>query len=123
VDEVPCEPENSNFCKKVKLTAYPLVKVGDILWTYLGAPANQPELPEFEFAQVPPEQTYTSKRWQESNWLQALEGGIDSSHVSWLHSGGLKSDPLFKGADGNEDNLNDLRRSLEVAYEDGRLFI
>ncbi len=121
--EVPSEPENSNFCSKVKLTAYPLVRIGDILWTYLGDPEARPELPEFEFAHVPAEQTYTSKRWQESNWLQALEGGIDSSHVSWLHSGGLKSDPLFKGAKGNEYNLNDLRPFFEVAEADGGLFI
>jgi phthalate 4,5-dioxygenase len=121
--EVPSEPENSNFCRKVKLTSYPLVKVGDILWTHMGDPEERPELPEYEFVQVPPEQAYTSKRWQESNWLQALEGGIDSSHVSWLHSGGLKSDPLFKGAKGNEYNLNDLRPFFEVAEADGGLFI
>jgi phthalate 4,5-dioxygenase len=121
--EVPSEPENSNFCTKVRLTAYPLVKVGDILWTYMGDPAKRPDLPEFEFCHVRAEQTYTSKRWQESNWLQALEGGIDSSHVSWLHSGGLKSDPLFKGAKGNEYNLNDLRPFFEVAEADGGLFV
>jgi phenylpropionate dioxygenase-like ring-hydroxylating dioxygenase large terminal subunit len=121
--EVPSEPENSNFFRKVKLTSYPLVKVGDILWTHLGDLEPRPPLPEFEFAHVPPEQSYTSKRWQESNWLQALEGGIDSSHVSWLHSGGLKSDPLFKGAKGNEYNLNDLRPFFEVAEADGGLFI
>ena len=121
--EVPSEPENSNFCSKVKLTAYPLVKIGDVLWTYLGAPESRPELPEFEWLRVPAEQTYTSKRWQESNWLQALEGGIDSSHVSWLHSGGLKTDPLFKGAKGNEYNLNDLRPFFEVAEADGGLYI
>jgi phthalate 4,5-dioxygenase len=121
--EVPSEPENSNFCRKVKLTGYPLVRVGDILWTHLGDPRTRPELPEFEFVHVAPEQTYTSKRWQESNWLQALEGGIDSSHVSWLHSGGLKSDPLFKGAKGNEYNLDDLRPFFEVAEADGGLFI
>jgi len=121
--DVPSEPENSNFKSKVKLTSYPLVEVGDILWTYLGDPATQPPLPEFEFCQVAPEQTYTSKRWQESNWLQALEGGIDSSHVSWLHSGGLKSDPLFKGAKGNQYNLNDLRPFFEVAEADGGLFV
>jgi phenylpropionate dioxygenase-like ring-hydroxylating dioxygenase large terminal subunit len=121
--EVPSEPENSNFCSKVKLTGYPLVKIGDILWTHLGDAEARPDPPEFEFVQVPPEQTYTSKRWQESNWLQALEGGIDSSHVSWLHSGGLKSDPLFKGAKGNEYNLNDLRPFFEVAEADGGLFV
>jgi phthalate 4,5-dioxygenase oxygenase subunit len=121
--EVPSEPENSNFSRKVKLTAYPLVKVGDVLWTHMGDPEKRPGLPEFEFAHVPPEQTYTSKRWQESNWLQALEGGIDSSHVSWLHSGGLATDPLFKGAKGNQYNLNDLRPFFEVAEADGGLFI
>ena len=121
--DVPSEPENSSFCKKVKLTAYPLVKIGDVLWTYMGDPADQPPLPEFEWCLVPPEQTYTSKRWQESNWLQALEGGIDSSHVSWLHSAGLKNDPLFKGSKGNEYNLNDMRPFFEVVDADGGLFV
>jgi phthalate 4,5-dioxygenase len=121
--EVPSAPEHNSFASKVKLTSYPLVKVGDILWTHLGDPATRPDLPEFEFALVPPAQTYTSKRWQESNWLQALEGGIDSSHVSWLHSGGLKSDPLFKGTKGNEYNLADLKPFFEVAEADGGLFV
>jgi phthalate 4,5-dioxygenase len=121
--EVPSEPDNSNFARKVKLTSYPLVKVGDVLWTYMGDVERQPPLPEFEFAQVASEQTFTSKRWQESNWLQALEGGIDSSHVSWLHSGGLQNDPLFKGAKGNEYNVRDLRPFFEVAETDGGLFI
>jgi phthalate 4,5-dioxygenase oxygenase subunit len=121
--EVPSEPDDSNFCNKVRLTAYPLVRVGDILWTYMGDPAKRPGLPEYEFVQVPSEQTYTSKRWQESNWLQALEGGIDSSHVSWLHSGGLRNDPLFKGAKGNEYNMADLKPFFEVVETDGGLFI
>ena len=121
--EVPSEPDNSRFCAKVRLTAYPLVPVGDVLWTHMGDPATRPGLPEFEFVQVPAEQTYTSKRWQESNWLQALEGGIDSSHVSWLHSDGLKNDPLFKGSKGNEYNLNDMRPYFEVVDSDGGLFI
>jgi phthalate 4,5-dioxygenase len=121
--EAPSEAENSNFARKVKLTSYPLVKVGDILWTYMGDPETQPPLPEFEFCHVPPEQTFTSKRWQESNWLQALEGGIDSSHVAWLHSGGLKSDPLFKDTKGNVYTLTDRRPFFEVAEADGGLFI
>ena len=121
--EVPSAPDPSKAAGQVKLTSYPLVRVGDILWTYMGDPATRPELPEFEFARVPPDQSYTSKRWQESNWLQALEGGIDSSHVSWLHSGGLKSDPLFKGSRANEYNIRDLKPFFEVADVDGGLFI
>ena len=44
-----------------------------------------------------PSHSFMSKRLQELNWLQAMEGGIDSSHVSFLHAGELDSDPLFKG--------------------------
>jgi phthalate 4,5-dioxygenase oxygenase subunit len=121
--EVPSEPDNSGFCTKVKLTSYPLIQVGDVLWTYMGDPETQPAPPEFEWVTVPSEQTYTSKRWQESNWLQALEGGIDSSHVSWLHSDGLKNDPLFKGSKGNEYNLNDMRPFFEVVESDGGLLV
>ena len=72
---------------------------------------------------VPSEQSYTSKRWQECNWLQALEGGIDSSHVSWLHSAGLKNDPLFKDTKANEYNLADMKPFFEVVEVDGGLFI
>ena len=50
--EIPSEPENSTFCAHVKLTSYPLVKIGDLLWTYMGDPEKQPPLPEFEFAMV-----------------------------------------------------------------------
>jgi hypothetical protein len=89
----------------------------------MGDAAKRPPLPEWEFALVPPEQTYTSKRWQECNWLQAMEGGIDSSHVSFLHRGDLNSDPLFKGAKGNQYNLNDARPVFEVVESPGGLYI
>ncbi|MCG6903580.1 MAG: aromatic ring-hydroxylating dioxygenase subunit alpha [Rhodobacter sp.] len=121
--EVPSEPEESGFCEKIKLRAYPLIKVGDILWTHMGDKENRPPEPEWEFATVPAEQTYTSKRWQECNWLQAMEGGIDSSHVSFLHSGSLKSDPLFRGAKGNQYNQNDKKPVFEVVEADGGLYI
>jgi len=121
--EVPSEPAESGYCNKIKLKNYPLIKVGDVLWTYMGPKENQPPHPEWEFALVPPEQTFTSKRWQECNWLQAMEGGIDSSHVSWLHSGSLDSDPLFRGARGNKYNQNDKRPFFEVVDAEGGLYI
>ena len=121
--EVPSEPVESGYCNKIRLKSYPLVKIGDILWTYMGPAERQPPYPEWEFALVPAEQTFTSKRWQECNWLQAMEGGIDSSHVSWLHSGSLNSDPLFKGARGNKYNLSDAKPFFEVSDSEGGLYI
>jgi phenylpropionate dioxygenase-like ring-hydroxylating dioxygenase large terminal subunit len=121
--DVPSEPEESGYCSKIKLKSYPLVERGGVLWTYMGPPEQQPPLPEWEFAMVPPDQTFTTKRWQESNWLQAMEGGIDSSHVSFLHGGALNKDPLFKGAKGNQYNLNDRKPVFEVVESDGGLYI
>ncbi|MGE0747018.1 MAG: Rieske 2Fe-2S domain-containing protein [Rhodospirillales bacterium] len=121
--DIPSEPEDSKFCDEVKLQAYPLIKVGDVLWTYMGDPATRPPEPAWEFATVAPEQTFTSKRIQECNWLQALEGGIDSSHVSFLHAHELERDPLFRGAEANKFNMGDMRPVFEVAESEGGLYI
>ncbi len=121
--DVPSEPEESGFCKRIKLKSYPLVEFGGVLWTYMGPPETQPPLPEWEFAKVLDAQRFVSKRIQESNWLQAMEGGIDSSHVSFLHRGDLNSDPLFKGAKGNQYNMADSRPVFEVVESAGGLYI
>lgn len=120
--EVPSEPENG-FCNRIKLTSYPLIARGGILWTYMGPSDKQPPLPEYEIALVTPEQRFVSKRLEECNWLQALEGGIDSSHVSFLHRATLNTDPLFKGARANQYNLDDAQPHFEVVTAPGGLFI
>lgn len=121
--EIPSEPVESGFAEKIKLKSYPLVERGGILWTYMGPAERQPQLPEFEFATVPAKQRFVSKRFQESNWLQSMEGGIDSSHVSWLHSGNVVTDPLFKDAGGNKYNLGDLAPEFEVIHRPGGLCV
>jgi len=120
--DVPSEQDPA-FCKNIKLTSYPLVEKGGILWTYMGDSGKQPPLPEYEICNVGPAQRFISKRFQESNWLQAMEGGIDSSHVSFLHSHNLNTDPLFQGAEGNKYNLGDLRPVFEVVDNPGGLLI
>ncbi|CAN5549548.1 Rieske 2Fe-2S domain-containing protein [soil metagenome] len=121
--DVPSEPEGSGYVDRIKLKSYPVIERGGIAWIYMGPPELQPPPPEWEFATVPASHSFSSKRIQECNWLQALEGGIDSSHVSFLHSGGLKNDPLFRGAKGNEYNMNDLKPRFEVVDTEGGLFI
>jgi phthalate 4,5-dioxygenase len=121
--DVPSEPSESGFCKKIKLKSYPLIERGGVLWTYMGPPEQQPSPPEWEFAMVPRAQSIITKRIQECNWLQALEGGIDSSHVSFLHRGDLETDPMFRGAKGNQYNLGDARPVFEVVESAGGLFI
>jgi phenylpropionate dioxygenase-like ring-hydroxylating dioxygenase large terminal subunit len=121
--DIPSELPESTLCQKVRLKAYSLVEKGGILWAYMGDPEKKPPLPEFEVCNVRPEQRFVSKRLQECNWLQAMEGGIDSSHVSFLHGGSLASDPLFRGAGGNKYNIADKRPVFEVVDAPGGLFI
>src|SRR6516164_659798 len=65
--EVPSEPPESGFCQRIKLKSYPLVESGGILWAYMGPPEAEPELPVFEWTEVPATRRYFSKRWQECN--------------------------------------------------------
>ena len=121
--DVPSEPAESGYCGKIKLKSYPLIEKGGVLWAYMGPPDKRPPEPAYEFATVPEKHRFVSKRVQESNWLQAMEGGIDSSHVSFLHRGDLNSDPLFKGAKANRYNLQDSRPVFEVVESPGGLLI
>ncbi len=94
--DLPSEPRASGLCQKIKLKSYPCVEKGGVIWAYMGPAGTQPPLPDFEWLNVPASHLYISKRWQESNYLQALEGGIDSSHVSFLHRYDINSDPLHR---------------------------
>src|SRR5579871_6432097 len=85
--DMPNEPARNNFQDRVRMTAYPTVEFGGIIWTYMGPPERQPAPPQFEFTQVPDTHRRVSKTWEECNWLQALEGGIDTAHISFLHHG------------------------------------
>jgi phthalate 4,5-dioxygenase oxygenase subunit len=121
--DIPSEPPGSTHCQRIRMVNYPLVEKGGVLWTYMGPPDRKPPLPEWEFATVADSHRFVSKRWQECNWLQALEGGIDSSHVSFLHRGDLETDPTFKGAKGNKYNMNDLMPVFDVVESPGGLYI
>ena len=108
--DMPSEPAESDFTHaplrsagqehKVRATAYPTHDAGGVLWAYLGPPDQRPELPALEWTNVPDSHRYVSKRIQFSNYLQNVEGEVDSSHVSFLHSknsaadaAGIRADP------------------------------
>jgi nitrite reductase/ring-hydroxylating ferredoxin subunit len=84
--DMPNEPPEYEFKRRMRTRAYPVREWGGLVWAYLGPRETMPDLPQFEWTLVPKEHRFVSKRWQDSNYLQAVEGGIDSSHVSFLHS-------------------------------------
>jgi hypothetical protein len=58
---------------------------GGVLGPIWVPPERTPPPLQWEFSLVPADQHFVSKRLQECNWLQTMEGRIVSSHVSWLH--------------------------------------
>ncbi len=119
--DVPSEPEASGFCKKIKLKSYPSVELGGVIWVYMGPPELKPPLPAFEWCTVPAAHRFSTKRTQECNYLQAIEGGIDSSHVSFLHRHELRHDPLHTGRGAELTAGTEVR--FEVVETEGGMII
>jgi phenylpropionate dioxygenase-like ring-hydroxylating dioxygenase large terminal subunit len=83
--DMPNERPESNFQDKVTQPAYPCTERGGVVWAYLGPATPPPALPDLEWTRVPEAQRFVSKFWQDCNYLQALEGGVDPAHISFLH--------------------------------------
>ena len=94
--DVPSEPAENGFCSRIRLTNYSLIERAGVLWAYLGPPELKPQEPGYDWTGVPPAQRYVSKRLQECNWLQAMEGAVDSIHSGFLHRYSVGDDPLLK---------------------------
>ncbi|MPZ86576.1 MAG: Rieske 2Fe-2S domain-containing protein [Nitriliruptorales bacterium] len=121
--DMPSEPDESNFKDRVRLKSYPAVERGGIVWAYMGPEEHRPPLPELEWAALPAERRFVSKRLQETNWVQAMEGGIDSSHVSFTHRYDIAEDPMHAGTAGLAYIKADRHPRFEVAESDGGLLI
>jgi phthalate 4,5-dioxygenase len=76
----------SDFRTRVRAVAYPCQERGGIVWTYMGPRTPPPPLPGLEWLGLPETQVVASKRVQDTNWVQAMEGDIDQSHLSFTHS-------------------------------------
>jgi phenylpropionate dioxygenase-like ring-hydroxylating dioxygenase large terminal subunit len=71
--------------QKAAIRALPVAEWGDIIWVYPGE-GEPPQLPQFEFATLPESHRFVSKKFQQCNWAQAVEGGLDTAHFSYLHA-------------------------------------
>ena len=104
--DVPSSPQS---CARMHIKGYPCVERGGVVWAYMGPQDKMPAPPELEWCMLPPEHVFVSKRIQACNYLQAMEGGIDTAHVSYVHRYEVDSDPMHQGvkaldyikADGN----------------------
>lgn len=111
------EAPDYKYKYEVQATAYPTVEMGGVIWAYMGPKDRTPALPRFEWTQVPETHRHVSKIRQENNWLQALEGGIDTAHAPILHRT-LTADTKRAGIGINTDLVVGGAPSLEVELTD-----
>jgi phthalate 4,5-dioxygenase len=82
--DMPNEPVRE---QNVKASAYPCREQGDIVWTYMGPRHDPPRLPELEWAVMPvAHRRFPWRAIRQCNWVQAMEGDLDTSHPYFLHA-------------------------------------
>lgn len=80
----PAEPPGSTYAGRVRHGAYPTIERAGIVFAYLGS-GSPPLFPDYPVLDVPDDHLFVVKAYQECNYLQANEGNIDPSHLSFLH--------------------------------------
>jgi nitrite reductase/ring-hydroxylating ferredoxin subunit len=85
ITDLPNAPEGNIYHGKLHLKAYPGRELGGVIWVYMGPPDQGPALPEFEWTKLPDSHKKIVKVSLDCNYLQGIEGGLDTSHISFLH--------------------------------------
>ncbi len=84
--DLPSEPAASPMKAEARVAAYPTFEKAGIVWAYLGPKEDMPGPPDYEWMRAPDTHRYVSKTYEACNYLQALEGGLDTAHSSYLHN-------------------------------------
>jgi phthalate 4,5-dioxygenase len=84
--DMPSEPPGSPLLAEARIRSYPTVEKAGIVWAYLGPKAAMPAPPDYEWTRAPETHRFVSKTYEACNYLQALEGGLDTAHSSYLHN-------------------------------------
>jgi len=81
--DMPSEP--APFCEKVRMRAYPTHESGGIVWAYLGPRETTTPFRDFGTDELGDGEVLATKQLTTCNWVQAMEGNIDTAHISHLH--------------------------------------
>jgi phenylpropionate dioxygenase-like ring-hydroxylating dioxygenase large terminal subunit len=88
--DMPSEPAESNFKNKVHARSYPCRERGGIVWTYMGPREVPPALPDMEANIMTTDPLKISILHRKCNWMQGLEGELDTVHAAFLHAGAAR---------------------------------
>jgi len=92
--DMPSVPPGQDFKDKVRAKAYRTVEKSGVVWTYMVENAEPPKLPGFEILDMPEDEINVTFVHRSCNYLQALEGEIDTSHFGFLHAGHVEPEDV-----------------------------
>ena len=108
--DMPSEPAGTPLQARVKIKAYPAVEKAGVIWVYMGQKEKTPPVPDYEWMRAPESHRFVSKTYEDCNYLQALEGGLDTAHSSFAHNNSLDNP--------NTPRNKDTAPNLEVELTD-----
>ncbi len=97
--DMPNEPAESRFKEKIHLQAYPTAEIAGVIWAYMGPSDKKPAPPAMEWLRGAANQYFVSTTHEFCNYVQAIEGGIDTVHSSFLHNNDLSNVKHLKRVD------------------------
>jgi phthalate 4,5-dioxygenase oxygenase subunit len=95
--DMPSVPAGQDFKDKVKARAFKVAERNGLIWVYMGPRSEAPPLPMVEATLLEESEVAISFMQRNCNWMQALEGDIDTSHFGFLHVGHLDPDNVPEG--------------------------
>ena len=116
--ETPTEPLGSTLRERIRAVSYRCVERNGIVWAWLGPERTEPPaLPGLGWAGASPDKRSILTYQRGCNWVQALEGDLDTAHLGWLHSRFEEGERIVAFHEG--DRLRDVatrdtRPTLEV---------
>jgi phthalate 4,5-dioxygenase oxygenase subunit len=96
--DMPSEPAESNFKNKVRARAYPTHERNGIIWAYMGPREVPPPLPDIEANLLNRNVERINVLHRACNWMQGIEGELDTIHAAFLHFGSAKLEDQAPGS-------------------------
>ncbi|MCW2351273.1 MULTISPECIES: Rieske 2Fe-2S domain-containing protein [unclassified Sphingobium] len=88
------EADAAKFQPRVHAKVYRTAERAGVVWVYMGERETPPPLPCIEATMLPDAELRVTLTQRECNWLQALEGDIDTSHFGFLHVGSVADEDV-----------------------------
>lgn len=120
--DIPSEPDDVDFTHKIKIKAYQSHERAGMIWVYMGEKHPTPKLPDLDILRLPEDKINIRIALRECNYLQCLEGDIDTAHLAFLHLGLAGSDTFDNNSGEYYVNQNKAPKYEVVDTDTGTMY-